>query len=105
MIFDFGKRLKELRQKSKLTQQQVAKKLQTTKSSISSYENNINTPPLNVVKQLSYLYGVTTDYLLGVEPKRHLLIDGITPAQEQALLFLAEEFRRLNQANQIDPPN
>ena len=98
MVYDFGRQLKELREKCNLTQEQVAKKLQTTKSSISSYENNINTPPLNVITKLAYLYGVTTDYLLGVDEKRRLLIDGLTGEQEHILVTLVEIFRRANQA-------
>lgn len=97
MVYDFGRQLKELREKNNLTQEQVAKKLQTTKSSISSYENNINTPPVSVITKLAYLYGVTTDYLLGIDTKRRLLIDGLTEEQEHILATLVENFRKANQ--------
>ena len=70
MIFDFGYRLKELRKSKKLTQAQVANHLNLSKATISGYENNIKTPSVEVLIQLSLLYGVSTDYLLGLSKER-----------------------------------
>ena len=42
MVFDFGYRLKNLRQQHHLTQTQVANRLNLSKTSISGYENNVN---------------------------------------------------------------
>ena len=42
MIFDFGYRLKDLREKKNLTQSQAAARLGVSKASISGYENTIS---------------------------------------------------------------
>ena len=97
-IFDFGLRLRELREKKRLSQQQLADWLGLTRSSISNYENNTHTPPADTLVRLADIYGVSVDYLLGVknDRKRVLVIEGLTPSQEKALEILAEEFREAN---------
>lgn len=97
-IFDFGLRLRELREKKRLLQQQLADWLGLTRSSISNYENNTQTPPADTLVRLADIYGVSVDYLLGVknDRKRVLVIEGLTPSQEKALEILAEEFREAN---------
>ena len=97
-IFDFGLRLRELREKKRLSQQQLTDWLGLTRSSISNYENNTQTPPADTLVRLADIYGVSVDYLLGVknDRKRVLVIEGLTPSQEKALEILAEEFREAN---------
>lgn len=85
MIYDFGKRLKTLREEKKLTQEQVGKRLEITGASISGYENNIAMPPIDILKQLAILYGVTTDYLLGLENRKSIIIEAKTIEQEKAI--------------------
>lgn len=82
MVYDFGYRLKELREKKKLSQLQVAKRLDITRASVSSYENNIATPSVDVLIKLALLYRVSTDYLLGIDNRRVIVIDNLTPRQQ-----------------------
>lgn len=69
MVYDFGMTLKKLRNKKRLSQEQVAKRLNLTKSSISGYENNVIMPSIDTIRAFSMLYGTTSDYLLGLEKK------------------------------------
>ena len=96
MIFDFGYRLRELRENKNLTQTQVARRLNLSKTTISGYENNIKTPSLDVLVKLSILYGVSADYILGLENRKLLPIDGLTMDQEEIVKVLIREFRGLN---------
>ncbi|MCI1965556.1 MAG: helix-turn-helix domain-containing protein [Oscillospiraceae bacterium] len=96
MIFDFGYRLRELRENKDLTQTQVAKRLGLSKTTISGYENNIKTPSLDVLIKLSILYGVSSDYILGLENRKLLQIDGLTISQEELLKMMLKEFRSMN---------
>ena len=96
MIFDFGYRLRELREDKNMTQTQVAKRLCLSKTTISGYENNIKTPSLDVLMRLSILYGVSTDYILGLENRKMLLIDGLSQNQEDIMKILLNEFRGAN---------
>lgn len=93
MVYDFGYRLRELRKEKKLTQDQVARRLNLSKTTISGYENNVKTPSLDVLVQLSVFYNVTADYLLGLENRKMLYIDGLTDRQQEVLSLLLTEFR------------
>ncbi len=93
MVYDFGLRLKELRKKKKLTQEQVAKRINLTKASISGYENNTITPPNDMIVKLALLYGVTTDYILGLDNNESIAISDLTNSQKEIVTMLVNEFR------------
>lgn len=98
MVYDFGLRLKELRKKKKLSQSQVSARLNITKSSISGYENNIITPSNDIIVKLALLYGVTTDYLLGLDNNESIVISDLTNNQKEIVRVLVNEFK-LNNRN------
>lgn len=96
VIYDFGYRLKELRKSKKMTQAQAANRLNLSKTTISGYENNIKTPSLEVLKNLANLYGVSADYILGLESRRMIPIDSLTSSQEEIVRKLLAEFTSEN---------
>lgn len=96
MIYDFGLRLKELRKKKNLTQEQVAIRLNLTKASISGYENNTITPPNDMVVKLALMYGVSTDYLLGLDKEETIVISELTKSQKEIITLLVNEFKFIN---------
>ena len=63
----FGERLKQLRQEKGLNQRDLAKALNCTQPAIVKWENNIQTPNVEVAVTVAKYFGVTTDYLLGLE--------------------------------------
>ena len=93
MDFDFGIRLRELRRRKKMTQAQVAKRLNLSKTAVSGYENNTKTPSVDVLIQLSILYGVTTDYLLGLDNREMLYVGELGGRQRELLEMLVSEMR------------
>ena len=46
---------------------QLAVILHTTDASISYWENNINDPKITYLRDIAVYFGVTTDYLIGLE--------------------------------------
>lgn len=60
----FGDRLKELREESEMTQEQLGKILNVTKQTISNYENGDNEPTLDTLVKISDIFNVSLDYLL-----------------------------------------
>ena len=93
MVFDFGYRLKNLRQQHHLTQTQVANRLNLSKTSISGYENSVKTPSQDVLIKLAGLYRVSTDYLLGLDDEEMISVEGLTRQQRR----LVEELVRMLQ--------
>lgn len=62
-----GDKIKELRKQSKMTQQELAKKLGITPSAVGMYEQNRREPKYEVLEQLSKIFSVTCDHLLGAD--------------------------------------
>ena len=62
---EFKDRLRGLRHEKQLTQPELAKAVNVTKSTISHWENGDNYPPLSAAIALSELFGVSLDYLAG----------------------------------------
>lgn len=61
-----GQRLYECREKTGMKQADVARALNVQRQQISYYENDSRQPDLDRLKELARLYGVSTDYLLGM---------------------------------------
>ncbi|MCR1952935.1 helix-turn-helix domain-containing protein [Clostridium sp. DSM 100503] len=61
----FGDRLKELREKHGLTQEQLAKILNITRPTIAGYETKGKQPDYEKLKILADFFNVSIDYLLG----------------------------------------
>lgn len=84
-MVELGTKLRELRRERGWTQAQVAERIGGTASVVSAYENGIRQPSYEALIRLARLYGVSTDYLLGVSGRRtpdsqHLVsLDGLTP--------------------------
>lgn len=73
---DFGTRLKQLRTEHKLTQEELGKKINVSKASISLYEKNLREPSKDSLVTLANFFNVSTDYLLGNTTDRN----GHTPS-------------------------
>lgn len=63
----FLKNLKEVRKKRKLSQQVVADFLDIQQCTLSKYENGQLEPDIEMLCQLALFYGVSLDWLLGLE--------------------------------------
>ena len=62
MPLSIGHKIKILRKGRKLTQQELADKLQVNRSSISNYEINRRIPPVKELQKICDFFGVGMDY-------------------------------------------
>lgn len=62
-----GKKLAQLRKQRNLSQEQLAKKINVSLSSVAMYETNKRQPDDETKKAISQLFGVSIDYLLDNE--------------------------------------
>lgn len=69
---NLSKNLTNLRIANKMTQADLAKKINYTDKSISKWENGDATPPIDVIKTLAESYGVTIDYLVESHPDENM---------------------------------
>ena len=63
----FGERLKELRLEKGLTQTELAKSTGFTQPAIARWEKALQIPNIETAIVFAKFFGVTTDYLLGLE--------------------------------------
>lgn len=61
---NFGEKLYELRKEKKLSQEEVADKLNVTRQTVSKWETNQSTPDFDKVLPLCELFGISADELL-----------------------------------------
>lgn len=62
--------LRKLRERAGLSQEELAKKLKISQKSISKYERGDRRPSYEVLLTMSSIFGVSVDYLLGLEDAR-----------------------------------
>ena len=67
MSENFQTRLKELRIEKKLSQQKLAQQIGVTQKAIDFWEKGINEPKASYIIKLATFFGVSADYLLGIE--------------------------------------
>ena len=65
--------LKKLRKDKGLTQQELAQEMETTKLTISNWENEKHTIKADKAQQLAAFFGVSTGYLLGYDESSDLM--------------------------------
>lgn len=63
----FAEKLKELREEKGLSQRALAKELSFSQAAIARWENDLQTPNIDVAIIVAKFFKVTTDYLLGLE--------------------------------------
>ncbi|MDL2028204.1 helix-turn-helix domain-containing protein [Bacillus subtilis] len=60
-----GMRIKQCRKAINISQEALAERLEMKRTNIANYEAGRVIPPGNVILELSKIFGVTTDFLLG----------------------------------------
>jgi transcriptional regulator with XRE-family HTH domain len=73
----YGKRMGTLRKERKMTQEELAKLLNTSISVIGRYERDEMTPSIEVAKKISGFLDTTVGYLLGETEKSDLFKDPV----------------------------
>lgn len=62
-----AERIYELRTEMKISQQTLADEIGVSRRAITFWESGINEPKATYIARLATLFGVTADYLLGLE--------------------------------------
>jgi len=92
-MYDFGLRLRELREKKGLSQALVATRLGISNATICCYEANTRYPSFDMIAQLALFYNTTSDYILGLDNRKMVCVDGLSEVQTDIIRSLISEFR------------
>lgn len=64
---NIGQTIKELRKEKNLSQTDLAKLLYTSQDTISLWERGKSLPDIMAIIRMTQIFGVTSDYILGLE--------------------------------------
>ena len=79
----FGEKLQSLRQRAGMSQDALAERLQVSRQAVSRWERDETMPETDKVVALADIFGVTTDYLLRLQPEQTEPEEKQPPPQER----------------------
>lgn len=85
--------IKSLRETAGLSQSALAKRLGVTRSSVNAWEMGLSIPTAQYIVELSQLFHVSTDYLLGLNNTQAIYIDRLSQEEKQILYSLIHYFQ------------
>ena len=88
-----NQRIRTLRLARNISQVELAKRLGVSKQSVSNWENDNIQPSIEMLKKLAGVFGVSTDYLLGLECGDCLDVSDLPTEVVTHLRQLIEDFR------------
>ena len=88
-----AEKIKILRENKGLSQKALADKLGITRSSVNAWELGISVPSTQYIVELATLFKVSTDYLLNVNNKNAIDIDGLSEKEVKIILELITYFK------------
>ena len=88
-----GEKIKELRERNKLTQSDLAKLLNITRSSVNAWESGLSAPSTQYIAELARILKVSTDYLLGLNNTATISVTGLDTIEVGLLVETANKFR------------
>ena len=88
-----GQRICELRTAIGWSQVDMAKRLGVAKQTVSNWENENIQPSIEMLVRISKLFGVSTDYVLGLEQIPRLSIEGLPDEVVAHIKLLIDDFK------------
>lgn len=88
-----AERIKCLRESKNYTQTELSKLLGITRSSVNAWELGISVPSTQYIVELSNIFKVSTDYLLGVNDTSSINVSGLTDKDIELLNTIVSHLR------------
>lgn len=64
-MLNIGERITQLRKQLHLSQDELAKKVDVSRTIIGNYERNTNAPSIEILLKIAKVFNVSVDYLIG----------------------------------------
>ena len=85
-----------------MTQPELAKRLDVTRSAVATYENNSRQPSFQILIRLAKIFNVSTDYLLLGNDNNLLDVEGLSGEQRAIIVSLIKNFKETNDIIRFD---
>ncbi len=83
-----GERIKDLREKHNMTQTALARRLGLSRSAVNAWEMGVSIPSVPYLLELSELFRVSVDYLLGRSRAEMVDISSLSAEEKQVIYSL-----------------
>ena len=91
-----SEKIAKLRKIAGLSQDALAKKLDTTRTSVASWESGLNIPTTEHIVTLSRIFKVTPDYLLDFENAEQINVSRYTNQERRLLYDMMQYFEQVH---------
>ena len=103
-MYDLGYRIRETRTQRGISQSELAKRINKSKSAVCGYESNAQIPPSEVLVSIATVLNVSLDYLVGFEVEEPVSLKNFSSQQKKAIGLLLEEFSKpTNSSPKLSP--
>lgn len=102
MILSTSERIKELREKNGYTQAALAAKLSVTRACVNAWEMGISSPSTENLVELTQIFHVTSDYILGISGSESIEIGQLKQDQKNVLYQLINLFSSEQNSSLLD---
>lgn len=90
----FYERIKELRNSLGINQVEFGKRINVSKQCVSNWESGYIQPSIDVLVRIATTFSVSTDYLLGLNDKPTLDVEGLTNEQILHIRAIIDDIRK-----------
>ena len=90
----FYERIKELRNSLGINQVEFGKRINVSKQCVSNWENGYIQPSIDVLIRIATTFSVSADYLLGLNDKPTLDVEGLTNEQILHIRAIIDDMRK-----------
>ena len=94
MVYDIADRIRYLRDKSGLTQTDLANKLGISRSAVNSWEMSLTSPSLSNLVEMSKIFKVSIDYLVSASDKILVDISDLSIEEQEVVFKLVDCFQK-----------
>ena len=92
-MVNLGEKLRTLRLEKHITQTEMSRRIGVSKAMISSYELEQRQPSYGILIKFAAFFGVTTDFLLGLEKERSISVEGLEEREVEIVANMIEVLR------------
>ena len=96
MINAIDEKIKSLRSANKMTQADLARRLNITRASVNAWEMGISKPSIEFIAELARIFNVSTDYLLGMKNNSTINVFGLSVADVELICNLINRLKEQN---------
>lgn len=92
MIYNIADRIRYLRDKTGMTQTDLAKKLGISRSAVNSWEMSLSLPSISNIIEMTQIFHISSDYLLSISSNMYVDISSLSNDEKEVVFKLLSCF-------------